>query len=156
METLQELYRANYETLLRDGRAPVMMLPGRTVSGVEARHGTTTVWCARDSGGRERHTARLVVLATGRTPRDLPFTPELTELMETDEAGEPVLEADYSIRWKHNPVNRIFVQNRGRHSHGIADPNLSLLSVRSAVIVNSLLNREIFTIRDEHAATVWG
>ena len=60
METLQELYRANYETLLRDGRAPVMMLPGRTVAGAESRHGMTTLWCERDGGGRERHTARLV------------------------------------------------------------------------------------------------
>ena len=156
METLQELYRANYETLLRDGRAPVMMLPGRTVVGAGSRHGMTTLWCEREGGGRERHTARLVVLATGRTPRDLPFAPELTELMDTDEAGEPVLEADYSIRWKHDPLNRIFVQNRARLSHGLADPNLSLLSVRAAVIVNSLLDRDVFDIRDEHVSTVWG
>jgi len=156
METLQELYRANYEALLREGRTPVMMLPGRTVVRAESRHGGTTLWCERELGGRERHTARLVVLATGRSPRPLPFDPALTELMDTDEAGEPVLEPDYSIRWKHDPVNRIFVQNRGRLSHGLADPNLSLLPVRSAAIVNSLLQREVFEIRDEHVSTVWG
>ncbi len=96
------------------------------------------------------------MLAPGRSPRPLPFDPALTELMDTDEAGEPVLEPDYSIRWKHDPVNRIFVQNRGRLSHGLADPNLSLLPVRSAAIVNSLLQREVFEIRDEHVSTVWG
>jgi len=79
----------------------------------------------------------------------------LLDLMDTDSEGEPLLEQDYSIRWKHEPANRIFVQNRGRVSHGLADPNLSLLSVRSAVIVNSLLNREVFSIRDEHVSTVW-
>lgn len=156
METLQALYRGNYEALLREGRSPVMMLPGRTTVDIASRHGTTTLWCEREWGGRERHTARLVVLATGREPRPLPFAPALTELMDTDSAGEPLLEQDYSIRWKHEPENRIFVQNRGRISHGLADPNLSLLSVRSAVIVNSLLDREEFSIRDEHVFTVWG
>jgi len=156
METLQELYRVNYEALLREGRAPVMMLPGRTVVRAEDRHGGTTLWCERELGGRERHTARLVVLATGRSSQPLPFDPALTELMDTDDVGEPVLEPDYSIRWKHDPVNRIFVQNRGRLSHGLADPNLSLLPVRGAAIVNSLLQREVFEIRDEHVSTVWG
>ncbi|GAA3586366.1 SidA/IucD/PvdA family monooxygenase [Amycolatopsis ultiminotia] len=156
METLQELYRRNYEALLSDGRTPVMMLPGRTVVDASQRHGTTTLWCERDGGGRERHTARLVVLATGRTPRELPVSGELAELMDTDGSGEPVVEPDYSLRWKHDPVNRIFVQNRARLSHGLADPNLSLLAVRSAVIVNSLLQRELYEIRDEHVSTIWG
>jgi lysine N6-hydroxylase len=156
METLQALYRANYEALLREGRAPVMMLPSRTAVEVASRHGTTTLWCERECAGRERHTARLVVLATGREPQPLPFTPALIELMDTDSTGEPLLEQDYSIRWKNEPANRIFVQNRARLSHGLADPNLSLLSVRSAMIINSLLDREEFGIRDEHVSTVWG
>jgi len=155
METLQALYRSNYEALLREGRSPVMMLPSRTAVDVINSHGTTTLWCEREWGGRERHTARLIILATGREPRPLPFSLAMLELMDTDAAGEPLLEQDYSIRWKHEPDNRIFLQNRGRISHGLADPNLSLLSVRGAVIVNSLLNREVFSIRDEHVSTVW-
>jgi lysine N6-hydroxylase len=156
MSTLQQLYQANYEFFLREGRAPVMMLPGRNVVGAANRDGTVILWCERDAGGRERHTARHVVLATGRQPAPLPFTERLTELMDLDERGEPVIEQDYSVRWKHTPEHRIFLQNRGRLSHGVVDPNLSLLSVRSAMILNSLFEREVFTIRDELVNTLWG
>ncbi|ONI77900.1 hypothetical protein ALI144C_31330 [Actinosynnema sp. ALI-1.44] len=155
MATLQELYRVNYEAFLRDGRCPVMMLPGRNVVEAASRHGSVTLWCERDWGGRERHTARYVMLATGREQCPLPFTPRLRDLVETDTDGEPVVEQDYSIRWKHSPEHRIFVQNRARFSHGLADPNLSLLAVRSAVIINSLLDRDVFVIRDDQVSTVW-
>lgn len=155
METLQEIYRSNYEAFLREGRAPVMMLPGRDVVQASSRDGCVTVWCRRNSGGSELHTARLVVLATGRQLRPLPFSPGLREHVELNSCGEPVVEQDYSVRWKHDPQHKIFVQNRSRISHGLADPNLSLLSVRSAVILNSLLGRTVFTIRDEQVYTMW-
>ncbi|HET8684020.1 MAG TPA: SidA/IucD/PvdA family monooxygenase [Micromonosporaceae bacterium] len=155
METLQEIYRSNYEAYLREGRAPVMMLPGRDVVQASSRDGCVTVWCRRGSGGSERHTARLVVLATGRRLCPLPLARGLGELVELTSAGEPIVEQDYSVRWKHGPQHKIFVQNRSRVSHGLADPNLSLLSVRSAVILNSLLDRAVFTIRDEQVYTMW-
>ncbi|MDH6579519.1 SidA/IucD/PvdA family monooxygenase [Kitasatospora sp. MAP5-34] len=155
MATLQQLYQANYEASLREGRSPVMMLPGRSVVEVAHRHGTIALWCERDWGGRERHAARSVVLATGRRATPLPLSARLLDLMETDTSGEPVIDSDYSIRWKHSERNRMYVQNRSRVGHGLADPNLSLLAVRSAVILNSLLDRQAFAIRDEQMSTVW-
>ncbi|GAA1268304.1 SidA/IucD/PvdA family monooxygenase [Kitasatospora nipponensis] len=155
MATLQQLYQANYEASLREGRSPVMMLPGRSVVEAANRHGTIALWCERDWGGRERHAARFVVLATGRRATPLPLGAGLLELMETDTSHEPVIDSDYSIRWKHSETNRMYVQNRSRVGHGLADPNLSLLAVRSAVILNSLLDRQVFAIRDEQMSTVW-
>ncbi|MET0425243.1 MAG: SidA/IucD/PvdA family monooxygenase [Actinoplanes sp.] len=155
LDTLQEIYRANYEAYLRDGRAPVMLLPGRDVVRVGRTGGGLSLWCERASGGRERHTAGLVVIATGREPAPLPFSAELRELMETDSAGEPLIEQDYSVRWKHSATHKLFLQNRGRFTHGLADPNLSLLSVRSAMIVNSLADRAVYEIRDEQVYTMW-
>ncbi len=66
-----------------------------------------------------------------------------------------MLEADYSVRWKYAEHNRLYVQNRSRTGHGIADPNLSLLAVRAATILNSALEREVYVIRDEHVSTAW-
>ncbi|MDT0461986.1 lysine N(6)-hydroxylase/L-ornithine N(5)-oxygenase family protein [Streptomyces gibsoniae] len=152
MSTLQELYQANYETWLSEGRSPVMMLPGRDV--VEAGHQDDLVVlrCRRAAGGHERHTARHVVLATGRRPAPLPLAPDVLDL---EPGEEPYVEADYSLRWKHADRHKVFVQNRAQPSHGVADPNLSLLSVRSAAILNSLLEREAFPIRDEQVQTLW-
>jgi lysine N6-hydroxylase len=155
MDTLRRLYQLNYESYLREGRSPVMMLPGRDVVDAASRHGSVALWCERDWGGRERHTARYVVLATGREPAALPFSPGVRELIDADATGQPVVEQDYSLRWKHGAEHRLFVQNRGRLSHGVADPNLSLLAVRSAIIINSLLDRNVFPIRDAQVCTIW-
>ncbi|MCW7945875.1 hypothetical protein AAW14_28700 [Streptomyces hygroscopicus] len=153
--TLQQIYQLNYETYLREGRYPVMLLPGRNVVRASERDGQIALWCERDWGGRERHAAPLVVLATGREPADLPLAPELLALTELDESGHPLLEADYSVRWKNAEHNRLYVQNRSRVGHGIADPNLSLLAVRAATILNSVLERNVYVIRDEHVSTSW-
>ncbi|MFD7905501.1 lysine N(6)-hydroxylase/L-ornithine N(5)-oxygenase family protein [Kitasatospora sp. NPDC059747] len=152
MATLQELYQVNYEIRLAEGRSPVMMLPGRDVVGAVERQGSVVLRCRRLGGGQEQHSARHVVLATGRRPAPLPLDPELLDLAPGE---EPVIEADYSLRWKHGDTNRIFAQNRAQSSHGVVDPNLSLLSVRSAVIINSLLDRSVFSIRDEQVHTLW-
>ncbi|MEU7152360.1 SidA/IucD/PvdA family monooxygenase [Streptomyces sp. NPDC045456] len=155
LSTIQQIYQLNYEMYLREGRYPVMLLPGRDVVRACERDGQLVLWCERDWGGRERHAAPLVVIATGREAADLPLAPELLALMELDEAGQPVLEADYSVRWKYAEHNRLYVQNRSRTGHGIADPNLSLLAVRAATILNSVLDREAYVIRDEHVSTAW-
>ena len=155
-ETLQEIYRLNYEVSLTESRAPIMMLPGRDVTRVHSRDGLVSLWCQRKSGGSERHSAALVVLAAGRRPTPLPLAPELAEQLELDGAGEPIVEQDYSIRWKRGAEHRLFVQNRSVFTHGLADPNLSLLAVRSAVILNSLLERTVFDVRDELVQTMWG
>lgn len=155
VSTLQEIYQRNYELFLRDGRAPVMMLPGREVVDVRSGDGVVAVWCRRRTGGRERHTGRRVVLATGRQPVPMPLAPGLLARIDHDEHGDPVVQADYSVRWHGDADHKLFVQNRARFSHGLADPNLSLLAVRSAVILNSLLEREVYAIRDVAVSTLW-
>lgn len=45
--------------------------------------------------------------------------------------------------------NRIYVQNGARRSHGVAYPNLSLAAWHSAVIINSLLDREHYSFKEE-------
>ena len=62
---------------------------------------------------------------------------------------------DFSLRWKGDDQHRIFAQNRARFIHGLPDANLSLLPVRSAVIINSLFGREVFDVADDYPTTVW-
>jgi lysine N6-hydroxylase len=98
---------------------------------------------------------RFAVVAAGRRPAPLPFGTKLREMIDTDDAGDPMVETDYSLRWKHGDSNKIFVQNRSRYAHGLQDSNLSLLSVRSAVIINSLFDRPVYDITDECLSTAW-
>ena len=66
-----------------------------------------------------------------------------------------IIDADYSVRWKGSGDSRIYALNRGRLSHGIPDANLTLLSVRSAIVLNSLFERELFRIEDELCPIAW-
>ena len=63
--------------------------------------------------------------------------------------------ADFSIAWDGPPDRRIYVQNAARHSHGIADPNLSLTAWRSAVIVNSVCGQEVYDVNGSSGAITW-
>ncbi len=151
---LRVLYQANYDGLLAHGRYPVTLLPGRDVThGVQV--GDDIVLSCTAPERRERHQAAYVVIAVGREPVPLPLSAGLRERLDTDEDGEVVVESDYSVRWKGMNGHRIYAMNRARFSHGIPDANLTLLPVRSALIINSMLRRHLFTVTDDLSPIRW-
>lgn len=152
--TLRGVYQANYEQRLRTGSFPVTVMPGRDVVGARQLDDEVELRC-HSTGGEETVRVRHLVIAAGRRTAPLPFSPELLDLVDLDEDGNPQIEPDYSIRWKHSDEHRIFVLNRGRYVQGLVDSNLSILPVRSAVIINALAGREVFTVRDELVSTTW-
>jgi lysine N6-hydroxylase len=152
--TMRALFQGNYEELLRTGRAPITMLPGRRVIGGEPQETGVRLCCAGPRG-EESHDVRFVVVAAGRVPTPLPFDEQLQEMIDTDEHGDVMVEADYSVRWKGQDRHKIFAQNRARFIHGLPDANLSLLPTRSALIINSLFGREVFEVADDYGSTVW-
>jgi lysine N6-hydroxylase len=68
--------------------------------------------------------------------------------MSWDRDGFPV-RPDFSIEWDGPPNLRIYAQDAARHMRGIADPNLSLMAWRSAIIANSLLDRQVYDVTRE-------
>ncbi|MFC5180732.1 lysine N(6)-hydroxylase/L-ornithine N(5)-oxygenase family protein [Actinomadura harenae] len=152
---LQSIYQANYDGMLRLDRYPLTMRPGRDVTSAD-RDGDGFVLSATSPIGHEKVPARYVVLATGRTATPPPLAPSLTELIDHDDTGEMIVDSDYSLRWKGSDRNKIFVQNRARYTHGVADANLTLLPVRAATIINSLFERDVYTVRDAAPSVVWG
>jgi lysine N6-hydroxylase len=105
---------------------------------------------------QESYRVRHVVVATGRRNASLPFDSELSERIEVDEAGEPVIEPDFSVRWKGMNGHRIYMLNRARLSQGLTDSNLTLLPVRSAIVLNSMFGRTLFDVHDELCPVNWG
>jgi lysine N6-hydroxylase len=153
--TLREIYQHNYEVMLDGGRHPVTLLPGRDVIAARDDRDGLSLTCD-EAGGRAIYEARYAIVAAGRRPTPLPFDEALSELIDVDEHGQPVVEGDYSVRWSGPREHRIFAQNRAPSMHGLADKNLSLLATRSATIINSLFHREVFSVRDECVTTLWG
>lgn len=152
---LRSLYQQNYEERLRLGRFPVTIMPGRTVTDARQVGDEIELDCVGANSTIEVHRAARVVVASGRRAADLPFDSGLAELVKYDEHGEPVIEADYSIQWAHADEHKIFVLNRGRYVQGLVDSNLSILPIRSAMILNALAGRTVCPFNDEFRATVW-
>jgi lysine/ornithine N-monooxygenase len=67
-----------------------------------------------------------------------------------------VVDDNLMVSWKGSGEHRIYAQSRIRYSHGLPFANLSLLPMRSAIILNSLFEREIFVVRDDCRSTIWG
>ena len=130
------------------------MLPGRRITSGRPQ-GAGLQLSYEGPRGPEQHDARFAVVAAGRRPAPLPFDEQLMEMVDADDWGAPVVQADYSLRWKGEDSHKIFVQNRARYVHGLQDSNLSLLAVRSATIINSLFGRTVYELADDCAGTVW-
>lgn len=91
----------------------------------------------------EVYQADIIILATGFSSKLPIFLNSLKDQFIFDEFDRIEMSLDYKIKTKFD-FNNIYAMNYSRHGHGIADPQTSLMSWRSAVIANSLLQREHF------------
>ncbi len=151
---LRVLYQANYDRMLELGHFPASLLPGRDVTGGEMDGDGLVLHCETNHRA-ERHRVRHAVIATGRETVDVPFDEDLRARVEIDADGEMVVGRDYSVRWDGDGGHRIYAMNRGRMTHGIPDANLTLLPVRSAIVLNSMFDRELFQISDDLCPITW-
>lgn len=144
--TLRDISQALYENdFLNPEPLTARILPYREVVGLhrQAGHFQLNIHNGFDAA-RELQAADEVILATGyqqNLPKCLaPLIPRLAH----DVGGGLVLNEDYSVPWDGPAGNRIYVQNGGRYSHGIADPQLSLAAWRASVIINSLAEQPLY------------
>jgi len=154
---LQQLYRRLYEIEFLEGRGKGCSFHlGREL--VEfAREGGEWRLTVRDPEGRWAPysiAADAVILCTGWDYRMPEFLAPLRSRISWGENGFKV-RRDFSIEWDGPAGARIFVQNAARLSHGIAEPNLSIMAWRSATIINSLMRREVYDVSDPHTVFDW-
>jgi len=157
--TLKKLYRRLYERKLEAANGTdhgISLRPFRDVISAE-QDGPEIGLTMRNGFDNSIETLAvdMIVLATGYRFVLPGFLHSLENRIELNSIGEPVLESDFSLAWDGPDENRIFVLNAGRHSHGIAEPQLSLAAWRSAVIANALLGREHFNLGQLDPIVQW-
>jgi lysine N6-hydroxylase len=124
------------------------LLPGHEV--VDIQHGSAGCdLFLRDRWGASRTVrADQIVLGTGYSYALPEAMQPLANRISWDRDGLPV-RADFSVEWDGPPELRIYAQDAARHMRGVADPNLSLMAWRSAIIANSLLGRQLYDVSGE-------
>lgn len=156
VDLLRQLYRELYQLQYTAEQAeqPVV-LPGQELVGMR-RRGSGWSLALRHTGTGEvqEETVDVAVLATGYSHDLPPYLDPLRDRIHFD-AGQPVVGRDFSLVWDGPAESVVYLQNVARHSHGIADPNLSLLAWRSAVIANSVLGKELYDVSDPSPTITW-
>jgi lysine N6-hydroxylase len=156
-DLLLTVYRQLYEIDCLEGDAEFARLGvGQEIAGIARRSGGVEA-ALRDveTGDLTTVTIDRVVLATGYRQAEPELLGPLLPRIARDEGGL-VVRSDFSVAWDGPPQHRIYVQNAARHRFGIADPNLSLVAWRSAVIVNSLAGEPVYDTGDVSSALTWG
>lgn len=151
---LRTLYQANYDKMLEVGHFPVTMYPGRDVKTGEMVGDEVVLRCQTHEAF-EDFRVKYAIVSAGREAVSVPFDDDLAERVERDDNGELIIEQDYSVRWKGMDGHQLYALNRGRHSHGIPDANLTLLPMRSALVLNSMFGRQMFNITDDLCSVKW-
>ncbi|MEU9828090.1 lysine N(6)-hydroxylase/L-ornithine N(5)-oxygenase family protein [Micromonospora chersina] len=143
-ELLQQIYeRLYFQDYLTDRPVPYELLTStRLVDIAPHGNGYRASVSSRLNRTRREIDADVVVLATGYRHAVPGFLRGLLDQDQHD-AAPPIAE-DYSLRLDTVKPGRIFVQNAARTTHGLADSNLAVVPWRSAVILNSILEREHF------------
>jgi lysine N6-hydroxylase len=155
--TLAAIYRRLYALRhLTPEPLDTALLPHREVLSL-ARDGGSYRLVMRNGfdGQIEIAHADIVVLATGYVAALPECLAPIADRFARDGEGGLRLAADFAVQWSGPERNRIFALNAGLVSHGIAEPQLSLMAWRSAVIANALLRRPHFDIAVPPPVVSW-
>ncbi len=146
-----------YDTLYRlraQGRCDTRLLTATEL--------TDLTWDGEAFSLRLRHTetgeafgsgAGAVVLATGYRSVVPAFLDGVRDRIRWDERGRYAASADYQVGVE---PGEIWVQNGEEHTHGFVAPDLGMGAFRSSVILNSMLDREVYPVETRIAVQEFG
>ena len=155
---LKQLYQKLYTLEFFDGKCDSFcLLPHRELTTLRPDQDGWNIHLENQAlGNKEVVDADIVILCTGYKAT-LPYYLEPLRAEGMLPWGDHGFELypDFSIKWDGPQGRQIYVQNRARHTHGIADPNLSLMAWRSATIINSLMGTCIYDVPEGQSLIEW-
>ncbi|RFS84310.1 L-lysine 6-monooxygenase [Actinomadura spongiicola] len=153
---LQDIYRRLYELdVIKAAGFRHRLLAGHRLIDLTRDGGRlVAALCDDDTGMIESASVDTVICCTGyRAEFPSYLEPLRGRLPDTD--GTLQVRHDYSLVWDGPGHLGLYVQNAAEDTHGIADPNLSLSSWRSARIINAVHGRTVYQIENEQATIAW-
>ncbi len=159
METSARIYDALYARTVERDELPVQYRSTCEVVEVAPSDRGDACWRVRlrhrDEDTEFDHHTDAVVFATGYRDAPLPV-PHPESLFALDAQGRPEIDLDYRVRLRDGRPSTLFVQNAELHTHGVGTPDLGLAAHRNAVIINGILGRERYAVRDRNVFQRFG
>ena len=154
---LQELYRELYNRTYLDNTAVNWeLLVDRTLNSMTCTSAGFYELKVSNAltGDDDALSADVVILCTGFKNALPQYLEPIRSRLNLDELDRFHLSQHFKVAWDGPTDRRIYAVNAGLHSHGIAEPQLSLTAWRSATIINDLMAAEIFPVRP-HSMMHW-
>ncbi|MFD5146108.1 lysine N(6)-hydroxylase/L-ornithine N(5)-oxygenase family protein [Streptomyces sp. NPDC058401] len=152
---LRSIYRRLYDLdLARSGLRHQLLTSRRMVDLAPDGDRYTSTLHDADGNRLERCDADVVIFCTGYSSAAPAYLEPLRQRL-LNRQGEFEVQGDYSLSWDGPPGLRVYVQNAAEATHGIADPNLSLASWRSARILNSVLGEDLYRLDRVTSTVTW-
>jgi lysine N6-hydroxylase len=147
LDVLEAIYRRLYVLEFGQEKGRVCSLhPGCQFEELDRCDGEWVLTLHNSVRNRPEHlSADVIILCTGFEYRMPEFLQPLKERIHWTKDGY-CLHEDFSIEWDGPRDQKIYVQNGARNQRGIADPNLSLMAWRSAIIINSLMKQKVYEV----------
>lgn len=95
-----------------------------------------------------------VILCTGYETRMPQFLDDIRDDMAF-ENGKLSIDRTYRVQWRLRRSQQLFISNAAMHTHGVPDPNLSLMAYRAATILNATTNNEPIYDLDAEGLVDW-
>ncbi|GAB3278599.1 lysine N(6)-hydroxylase/L-ornithine N(5)-oxygenase family protein [Parasphingorhabdus pacifica] len=156
-DTLAQIHDVLYERGLGGHRPDVTMMPNVAVTDAHRDSGGIELACHHVEQDRAFDvTTDRVVLATGYTTGRPACLDPLAELIEWDDHERYRVDDDYRVTTDPTVSGGLYVQNAETHTHGVGSPDLGLGAHRAARILNSIADRQAFSLQSHSAFTTFG
>lgn len=156
-DMIAKIYDLLYEQSVAGNQPNVRLLPLVEVKEVEAiapnEYRLNYRHCQQDT--LFTHNTDCIILATGYQHAVPTCIDGLRSLIQWDEQRY-VVQFDYRLALTQDIPNQIFVQNAELHTHGVGAPDLGLGAHRNSVIINTLLGRSHYPVRDRNVFQQFG
>lgn len=154
--TLKALYQRFYQlTHLQKDGTRLGLYPGRCLEKLSHSGQYQLALQNNFNGDAELLNADMIILCTGLEECLPACLGDIGYLLARDEGGQLQLQDDFSARLPGQKQSRLYLLNMGRHSHGIAEPQLSLSAWRAACVVNSVLGKTLYDTGQATGFTHW-
>jgi len=141
-----DLINQIYDTLYIKSKKPDFdsrLITDTQVNSLSYQDGKFSLSCTRQDAQKDfEMDSEVVILSLGYEFKKPKCLMPIAQYLNWDEKERLDLSEDYAV----NDDKTVFVQNLGLYTHGISAPDLGMSCFRNAIIINKILNKEVYPV----------